>query len=184
MPLRIDPLRLEDVPEIEDIDRRSFSTPWPPNAYARELENGLARYFVLRRVDDADAIGRTLGFAGLWLVADEAHLMTIAVRPEERGQGYGERLFLHAIETAIAAGTDSLTLEVRESNAVAQHLYRKYGLVAVGRRKNYYRDPQEDALLMTAVDLRSAGYRQRLTRLRDALESRLSLQPAVCGGRS
>jgi ribosomal-protein-alanine N-acetyltransferase len=182
MPVRIDPLRLEDVPEIEAIDRQSFSSPWPPNAYARELENGLASYFVLRQVDETGTRGRTLGFAGLWLVAGEAHLMTIAVRPDERGRGYGERLFLHALEIAIASGIDTLTLEVRESNAVAQRLYRKYGLVVVGRRKRYYSDPLEDALLMAALDLTSPQFRRRIAMLRDALEQRLSHQPALCGG--
>ncbi|GIW06318.1 MAG: ribosomal-protein-alanine acetyltransferase [Dehalococcoidia bacterium] len=182
MPLRIDPLRLDDIPQITAIERESFPTPWPPSAYARELDNALARYFVLRHVNEGqEERGDIVGVAGLWIFQDEAHLMTIAVRRCARGLGYGERLLLHAIETAIAAGADLFTLEVRQSNEVAQRLYRKYGLEVEGRRKNYYTDVPEDAYIMTVSGLQDEAYRQRIFALREALERRLDRQPAGSG---
>lgn len=176
MPFVIEPLRTEDIPEIGDIERESFPTPWPASAYRRELENRLARYFVLREVfpDEVSQrpFGHILGAAGVWVVLDEAHLTTIAVRERRRGQGLGERLLQHAIEVATELGADSLTLEVRVSNEPAQALYRKYGFAVVGRRKNYYTDIREDALVMTVNGLTGEPYQRRLEELRVALSTR------------
>jgi ribosomal-protein-alanine N-acetyltransferase len=177
MPLRIDPLRLADIPEILEIEQESFSPAWSANAYERELSLVWARCFVLRVDDEPGQAGKILGVASVWILADEAQLMTIAVRRAARGRGYGERLLLHAIDTAIAAGARSITLEVRESNAVAQRLYRKYGFVVTGRRKNYYPDVPEDALLMTADGLQGLAYQERLEDRRAALEARFTAQP-------
>lgn len=176
MRLVIEPLRREDIPEIGDIERESFPTPWPASAYRRELDNRLARYFVVREVLPGDEggspFGRILGAAGVWVVLDEAHLTTIAVRASRRGEGFGERLLQHAIEVATDLGADSLTLEVRVSNEPAQALYRKYGFEVVGRRKNYYTDVREDALIMTVSELTGIPYQGRLRELRAALAAR------------
>ena len=90
-----------------------------------------------------------LGYAGLWLLIDEAHISTIAVAPEWRGRGLGELLLASLLERAISIGADVATLEVRASNLVAQNLYRKYRFTVVGVRKGYYTDNFEDALVMT-----------------------------------
>ncbi len=94
------------------------------------------------------------GFVGYWHVVDEAHISTIAVHPKWRGSGVGEQLLRATLEHALSLGAQMATLEVRVSNAAAQNLYRKYHFEEVGRRKNYYRDNGEDAVLMTAEPIR------------------------------
>jgi ribosomal-protein-alanine N-acetyltransferase len=103
-----------------------------------------------------------VGYAGYWFVVDEAHISTIAVHPEWRGRGVGEHLLVHLLGQALDLGAVAATLEVRVSNTAAQNLYRKYGFEQVGRRRRYYRDNGEDALLMTAA-MRN-GYREAMQR--------------------
>jgi len=113
---------------------------------------------------------RVLGFAGFWLMANEAHITSIAVREEYRRCGLGELLLLCLIELAREARASLVTLEVRISNSGAQALYSRYGFVEVGIRRGYYTDNGEDAVLMTMDRLGSASVRERLERLvRDAL---------------
>lgn len=111
--------------------------------------------------------GRTerqvVGYSGFWYILDEAHVSTIAVHPDWRGQGVGERLLVAMLEQALDLGAVTATLEVRVSNTPAQNLYRKYHFEVVGRRRRYYRDNGEDALLMTAA--LAAGYREQMRRL-------------------
>jgi ribosomal-protein-alanine N-acetyltransferase len=179
MPLVLESLRTSDLPEVCAIEQEAFTAPWSASLYERELQNRLAHYFVLR---EENGTRRILGYAGLSFLVDEAHLMTIAVRKEERGRGYGELLLTHAIATASARGVDQMTLEVRVSNTVAQALYRKYGFAIVGRRKRYYVDPPEDALLMTVTGLTQPGYQARFAALRQALAARLGAQLTVAEG--
>ncbi len=91
-----------------------------------------------------------IGYSGFWFILDEAHISTIAVHPDWRGQRVGESLFVAMLEHALTLGSVTATLEVRVTNERAQGLYRKYHFAVVGRRKHYYRDNGEDALLMTA----------------------------------
>lgn len=104
-----------------------------------------------------------VGYGGFWFIIDEAHISTIAVHPDWRGRHVGERLFVSILEQALDLGAVTATLEVRVSNDRAQGLYRKYHFEVVGRRKHYYRDNGEDALLMTAE--LGAGYRDDMHRL-------------------
>lgn len=113
-----------------------------------------------------------VGFVGLWYMADEAHIVSIAVRRGFRGQGIGELLLIGAIEQALARGARVMTLEVRVSNRVAQNLYRKYGFTQRGVRKAYYTDNGEDALIMTTEPIQSQGYREAFRRLVRAHEAR------------
>jgi len=162
-------LRPEDFPEVEAIEASSFEAGWTPTAFQREIEtNRLARYIVVRE----GGSGRIVGFAGLWLVVDEAHIVTVAVSPEERRHGYGRLLVHGLIELARAEGMDSATLECRESNDAARSLYAKYGFYEVGRRDRYYADNGEDAVIMTTEALDSPAYRKRLERLASDLEAR------------
>ena len=144
----VEPMRLEDVAAVHEIERLSFRTPWPAYAFEQELRgNRLARYLVARVGD------RVVGFAGLWLMVDEAHITTFGVHPEWRRQGIGRQLLLNLAELSIAIEAQRMTLEVRASNEVAQALYRAFGFDVAGRRRAYYTDDGEDALVMTTPDL-------------------------------
>ena len=116
---------------------------------------------------------RLAGYAGLWLMVDEAHVTTIAVRPQYRGRGLGELLLIALSEIALDIDARWLTLEVRVSNEVAQALYRKYGFKPAGVRQRYYSDNQEDALIMWTEEIHSPEFQERFRRLRAELEARL-----------
>ncbi len=139
----IRPMRLNDLDQVEEIEKRSFASIWTKNLYRKELlENSFAYYFVIEKDQ------QLIGFCGLWLVIDEAQVTNIAIDPTYRGQGYGALLFQHLMKYAIANGASNLSLEVRESNEPAQKLYQKFGLEKAGIRKNYYTDNNEDAIVM------------------------------------
>jgi ribosomal-protein-alanine N-acetyltransferase len=108
-----------------------------------------------------------VGFVGIWLLVDEAHIVTIAVRDSHRRRGVGELLLIAAIETALRERQPVVTLECRVSNAVALRLYRKYGFEQVGLRRRYYSDNHEDGYILTADGIDAPSYRRRLRRLRD-----------------
>jgi len=117
--------------------------------------------------------GPVVGYAGLWLVLDEAHVTTIAVRPDLRGQGLGELLLVRLTEIAQEMGAHRMTLEVRVSNEVAQDLYRKYTYKVEGVRRRYYSDDNEDAMIMWSEPVDSPQFQARFAELRAALYQRL-----------
>ncbi len=165
--LRIEPMTVDDIPAVHTHERSSFAVPWPDDAYRNEvLTNRLASYVVARAGDEV------VGFAGLWVMVDEAHITTFAVHPRWRRRGVGQRLLLRLLELANDRRAREATLEVRLSNMPARRLYEKYGFRPVGIRPRYYSDNGEDALIMTTDALASAGMRERLARLRDALDAR------------
>lgn len=171
-PLDLRPLRLSDLETVLAIERLAFPTPTKYNVYRYELtENRLAHYqaLTLRAEDGTD---RVIGYAGYWLLADEAHISTIAVHPTYRGRGYGELLLLNILFLAYEQEAGLVTLEVRRHNQVAQTLYRKYQLEIVGERRRYYRDTGEDALIMTVTQL-DEGYFAFLEEERSRLFARL-----------
>lgn len=134
---------IEHLDEVMEIERLSFPTPWSRGAYQREiLDNSYARYIV------ALLGGRVVGYAGMWVLMDEAHVTNIAVHPDYRHLGIGERILRELIRRAYAAGADKMTLEVRVSNVVAQNLYKKLGFAFRGIRRGYYTDTHEDAMIM------------------------------------
>ena len=114
-----------------------------------------------------------VGYAGLWLMVDEAHVTTIGVNPAFRGQGVGELLFLGLVDISREMKATRMTLEVRVSNTSAQTLYRKYGLEVAGMRKRYYSDNGEDAYIMWSEPLDSPQFQERITTLQDQLAARL-----------
>ncbi|MBI4303705.1 MAG: ribosomal protein S18-alanine N-acetyltransferase [Chloroflexi bacterium] len=109
------------------------------------------------------------GFAGLWILADEAHITSIAVRESYRGHGIGELLLVSIIDLAMELKARIVTLEVRVSNTVAQNLYAKYAFNRVGLRKGYYTDNREDAVLMSTMDITLEAFQERFQRLKSAL---------------
>jgi ribosomal-protein-alanine N-acetyltransferase len=159
----VDPMRLEDIPAVHEIERLSFRTPWPAYAFEQELRgNRMARYLVARAGD------RIVGFAGIWVMVDDAHITTFSVHPDWRRQGIGRQILLNAVELSRAMGAARMTLEVRASNEAAQALYLGFGFVVTGRRPRYYTDDGEDALVMTTPPLDGA----RMRRIVDAERAR------------
>ena len=162
--LVISPMVYSDIPAVLAIESRSFTSSWPQNAFLNELnDNKLAHYFV-GRIDN-----RLVAYGGIWVILEDSHVTTIAVEPEQRGTKLGERMLIHLLEEANARGASWITLEVRESNDVAQRLYRKYGFTTVSTRRGYYSDNNENALVMWAGNLKGELYRNRLEALKTAL---------------
>ncbi|TRM11382.1 ribosomal-protein-alanine N-acetyltransferase [Lentibacillus cibarius] len=136
-----------DIDDIVNVEQASFSSPWPKEIMLQEIvDNHHAHYYGMF------LNGQMIGYAGMWHVIDDAQITTISVIPSFRGKKLGEKLFLYVIEQAMYMGAKRLSLEVRASNTTAQRMYRKFGLVPGGVRKNYYTDNQEDAIVMW-VDL-------------------------------
>ena len=165
-PLRVavEPMGLDDLPAVQAIERAAFSAPWPANAYRTELEtNKLAHYLVIRVGDEI------AGFAGLWLMVDEAHVTTFAIAPAWRRNHLAERLLVALFDIALDRRAAEATLEVRLSNLPARRLYEKFGFRPVGIRPRYYSDNNEDALIMTTEPLRSPEMVARLVERRSAL---------------
>lgn len=153
-PYVLRPMVVADIPAVLAIDSLSFPTPAGEQLFINELtDNKLASYQVLTLMDgDEETV---VGYAGFWNIADEIHISTIAVHPDERGRGRGEWLLLNLLLEACRMNPLLVTLEVRRGNSVAQALYRKYRFEEVGLRRRYYRDTGEDAILMT-VDFAAA----------------------------
>ena len=175
--LAIEPMEQSDLPVVLRIESQSFTTAWPLNAFANEIrDNKLAHYFV-GRID-----GRIVAYGGIWVILEDSHITTIAVNPEQRGHKYGEEMLLKLLDEAIAQGASWITLEVRESNDVAQKLYRKYGFTTVSTRRGYYSDNGENALVMWAGNLKGELYAARLRVLRAALDAEIACRPGPASG--
>ena len=198
MPFVIEPMTQDDVPEVGQVERRCFSNPWPSSAYRRELRDPEHNYYIVARWRDPRATpggeerprgglhllpfvrraeppkAPLLGFGGMWIMLDEAHITTIGVLPEQRGRSLGELLFLTMIDEAIRRRARWVTLEVRVSNASAQALYEKYGFTREGVRKRYYSDNGEDAYIMWSPQLSEPAMVERLAILRVALQAKLA----------
>jgi len=191
----IRPMAEADIHQVVEVERESFPSSWPRTAYRRELANRLARYIVVfdrshqppaatpsrrrrlldlfRRNDEpAPTTDYIVGYVGVWLLVDEAHIVAIAVREAYRRQGLGELLLAEALELALANRQEAVTLEVRRSNVGAQTLYEKYGFLKVGVRRRYYSDNHEDAVIMSTPPIHSATYLDRLAYLRKERERR------------
>lgn len=186
-------MRLEDIPQVVQIDQVSFPTPWSARTYEFELINRDTSHLVvlevvnqatplptgwrtvLQRLRGAkpDVASTIVGYGGCWLIAGEAHISTIAVHPDYRGRGLGELLLAGMLQRSVNLKGDYSVLEVRVSNLAAQALYRKYGYITVGRRRGYYRDNAEDAFLMEVRPLDETyqhGLNERLKLLRERVQ--------------
>ncbi len=167
----VDRMTVDDLAAVYVIEHDSFSAPWPAHAYRQEIEqNRLAHYIVARYGDEI------VGFAGIWLMVDEAHVTTFATRTAWRRQGIGERLLVALLDLAVARGATEATLEVRPTNIPARRLYEKFGFKVVGVRPRYYSDNNEDALIMTTDTLDGRPMRERLAKLRAALAVRPDIE--------
>ena len=129
---------------VAELEKLCFSLPWSREMFADELKSNIAHYLVA--IDDKK---NTLGYIGMWKILDEGHITNVAVSPNYRRQGIGEKLICELINNAKKFELVMLTLEVRKSNVPAQNLYSKYDFKEVGIRKKYYSDTNEDAIIMT-----------------------------------
>lgn len=148
MNLLIRKMSLEDIPTVIKLDRISFSLPWPERSFRFELTDNPASRCWVAEVDK-----RVVGMVVAWLFVDELHIATIATHPDFRRQGIARKLLSHTLLNAMKEGARSSFLEVRESNLAAQEMYRKFGFEEAGRRKRYYKDNNEDAILMNLGSL-------------------------------
>lgn len=151
--LRIRQMTQADIDAVYEIDVLSYSLPWSRRAYEHEIiPNPNARLWVACLTEE-NGKERLAGMIVTWLVVDEAHIGTIAVHPNLRRRGIAEALLRHALQDAARLGAVKVYLEVRRSNLAAQALYLKFGFKIVGVRPRYYKDNNEDALLMTLEPL-------------------------------
>jgi ribosomal-protein-alanine N-acetyltransferase len=184
-------MRLADVPQVVAIDRASFTLPWTAGHYEFEVSNRDSSHMVvleaanlapsgpnglrgfLSRLLAPQSPATIVGYGGYWLIAGEVHISTIATHPDFRSRGLGELLLVGMLLRAIELGGAYSVLEVRESNLTAQRLYEKYEYKVVGRRNGYYRDNNEDALLMEVRPI-DGGYITRLKQRLEALRERVT----------
>lgn len=143
MPCEVVPMEEAHLPQVTAIEAATFSDPWSENAFREEIHNPRALFLV------AVAGSRVLGYLGLQRVLDEGYITNVAVAAPARRQGVGKALMQAAVDYARRESLSLLTLEVRVSNAPAIALYNRYGFAALGRRRNFYRFPREDAYVMT-----------------------------------
>lgn len=136
-------MTLADLDAVVAIEEATFPTPWSKESFRQELErNVAARYLV------AEKDGTVIGYAGAWVILDESHITNIAIEESQRGSGYGRLLTQALMQYLANLGAEYATLEVRKSNLRAQNLYKSLGFIALGVRKRYYEDNQEDAIIM------------------------------------
>ncbi len=145
----IRPMTRRDVPNVHDIECICFRSPWSKMALLGELRNDVAHYHVLEQD------GKIAGYAGMWVLFEEAHITNVAVLPEYRCRGNATRLMLSMMESASLLGATSMTLEVRENNLHAQHMYAKLDFAQNGYRPRYYSDTGEGALLLWNTDIQN-----------------------------
>ncbi len=138
----IQPMAEADLDEVLAVERNSFPSAWSRGSYERELRNDNSFYFV------AQHSGKLVGYAGMWVIFEEAHVTTIAVKSECRRRGLGKRLLSLLIDFARARNAARLTLEVREGNEAAVALYEQFGFERKGLLPNYYGDTGEDGIVM------------------------------------
>ena len=156
----LSPMRRRHLRSVVRIEAQVYPRPWSLSLFMSELALRTSRAYVVARVN-----GFVVGYAGMMLAGDDAHITTIAVDPEWQRYKIGTRLMLHLVREAIKREARHVTLEVRVSNGPAQAMYRQFGFRPAGVRKNYYAETNEDALVMWADDVDSSEYGRRLLKI-------------------
>jgi ribosomal-protein-alanine N-acetyltransferase len=170
--VQITPMRRRHLRAVLGIEAQVYPRPWTMSLFLSELGLRASRAYYVARV------GRdVVGYIGLMVGVDEGHITTIAVHPAWHRHGVGTRLLLVAAREAVARETRALTLEVRVSNKAAQALYRRFGFQAVGVRKGYYAESNEDAVVMWAHDIDTDEYAQLLAGLERTIEGETVVDP-------
>jgi len=171
-PVVVTTMRRRHLREVLRIEEKTSTTPWSLGLFLAEVRRDERDYLVALSdglSESRGAASRVVGFAGLLYVFGEGHITTVAVDPEQQGGRIGTRLMLVLVRRAIEHGADSITLEVRASNTAALALYRRFGFAPSGVRKDYYKDPTEDALVLWAHEIDSPEYADRLARIEVSL---------------
>lgn len=163
--VEITKMRRRHLRRVLAIESRVYPRPWSASLFLAELSQRGSRTYIVARRD-----GEVVGYSGMMFTGREAHVTNIAVDPDWHGHKIGTRLLLTIVTEAIAKGSETLSLEVRVSNTVAQSLYEKFGFSPAGIRRGYYVETREDALVMVVRDATSTGYRLRLHGIRADLE--------------
>jgi ribosomal-protein-alanine N-acetyltransferase len=204
----IRPMKYEDIPQVAQIDREAFPGEWvfrSQSAYKQDLDNPSIRYIVVckeKHVPESEkqampkvswfrrlfSYGRRLntsedivGFSGFWMMVGEAHVIAIGVRNGYRQLGIGEGLLIATIELAQILNANTVTLEVRASNEIAQELYRKYGFQVAGKRLKYYSSDGEDAIIMSTDNIASPSFQASFQRLKkDHAQKHREIFAQVC----
>jgi [ribosomal protein S18]-alanine N-acetyltransferase len=158
----VEPMRRRHLRSVMRIERQAHPKPWSLGVFASELGQGDARHYVVLRVD-----GKLTGYGGLMFAADEAHVTNLAIAPTVRRQGLGTRLLCELARESTRRHCAAITLEVRMGNLAAQSLYRKFGFVSAGVRRNYYPETGEDALIMWLYGLQTPAVQARLKALEE-----------------
>lgn len=145
--MQISKLVEADIPELLEIEKQCHATPWSEQSFRNELDHEHGIFLIAREK------GKMIGYASLWVIADEAHITNLAVLPTEQGKGFGKQLVLEILHQSVDQGATCATLEVRTSNKPALTVYESFGFKACGVRKRYYPDNNEDAIVMWLYDL-------------------------------
>jgi len=132
----------KDIENILEIEKRSFVAPWTRGMFKEAIFSPISTNFVM------EGDGHLLGYIMLYSVADEAHILNLATHPDQRRKGNASRLIRYTLDYCAGRGVSDFFLEVRESNHAAKDLYGKYGFKVIGRRRKYYTETNEDALVM------------------------------------
>src|SRR3981081_4107139 len=185
--LVIELMREADVNTVQEIDREIFATPWPRNAYYRELASRASAHYVILRHEgmvegielpkhfrSPDLDPTIVGYGGMWRMYDEAHVTTIGVRRDLQHHGYGRILFAGLVQASYDMGAKWITLEVRTTNDNAMKMYEAFGFKVIGRRKGYYTDNGEDAIVMWSDSIHSPRFRRAYASNRERLDPDVS----------
>ena len=164
--VQLSPMRRRHLRGVLRIEAQVYPRPWSLRLFMSELALRSTRAYTVALAD-----GVVVGYSGLMISGEDAHVTTLAVDPRWQHRGVGSRLMLRIARTAAEHGARHLTLEVRVTNERAQALYRKFGFAPAGVRKNYYVETNEDALVMWANDIDRAEYRHRLSTIETSLAS-------------
>jgi ribosomal-protein-alanine N-acetyltransferase len=162
--IELHPMRRRHIPQVLDIERRVYPRPWTMTLFLSEIVQRSTRFYIV-----AKARRQVVGYAGLMVFGDEAHVTNIAVDPDLHRRKIASRLLFALVTEGRRRGATACTLEVRVANHAAQGLYHQFGFAPVGIRKNYYAETGEDALIMWAEGLQTPAYAERLAGLAERI---------------
>ncbi len=161
--INIDRMTMEDVEQVLLLERTCFGEGWTSTPFDRELSREDCSYFLAK---DNNTL---IGYSGSWLILEELHVIIMAVHPDYRRKKIGQKLLIELINDGLKNNAKWVTLEVKVTNMEAQRLYEKFGFSVKGRRKNYYQQDRQDALIMWTDDIGTPEYQEKLAAIENEL---------------